>query len=48
MREFSFFMPTKLVFGQDVVKKAGAGLALGKKALIVTGEILGPLERCPG
>lgn len=38
MREFSFFMPTKLVFGQDVVKKAGAGLALGKKALIVTGR----------
>ncbi len=38
MREFSFFMPTKIVFGQDVVKKAGDGLSLGQKALIVTGR----------
>lgn len=38
MRELSFFMPTKIVFGQDVVKKAGAALALGRKPLIVTGR----------
>ena len=38
MDKFSFFMPTKMIFGQDVVKEAGAGLALGKKALIVTGR----------
>ena len=38
MNKFSFFMPTKMVFGPDVVREAGAGLALGKKALIVTGR----------
>lgn len=38
MRELSFFMPTKIVFGQDVVKKAGGALALGRKPLIVTGR----------
>ncbi|NMB02213.1 MAG: iron-containing alcohol dehydrogenase [Firmicutes bacterium] len=38
MQNFSFFMPTKMVFGQGVVKQAGKSLALGKKALIVTGE----------
>ncbi len=38
MRELTFFMPTRVVFGQDVVKKAGDGLALGRKALIVTGQ----------
>lgn len=38
MQDFRFFMPTNMVFGQDVVKKAGSNLALGKKALIVTGQ----------
>ncbi|HHW72964.1 MAG TPA: iron-containing alcohol dehydrogenase [Firmicutes bacterium] len=38
MREFTFFLPTKIVFGRDVVRKAGEGLPLGKKALIVTGR----------
>ena len=38
MRKFNFSMPTKIVFGQDVVKDAGESLALGKKALIVTGK----------
>ena len=31
-------MPTKVMFGQGVVKEAGKSLALGKKALIVTGR----------
>ncbi len=31
-------MPTEIVFGQDVVKESGANLALGSKALIVTGR----------
>ena len=38
MEKFNFFMPTKVVFGQDVVKQAGADLVLGSKALIVTGR----------
>lgn len=37
MKKFNFFMPTKVVFGHDVVREAGASLALGNKALIVTG-----------
>lgn len=38
MRNFSFFMPTKVVFGENVVQQAGDSLALGTKALIVTGR----------
>ncbi len=38
MNRFNYFMPTRMVFGQGVVRDAGAGLALGKKALIVTGK----------
>jgi alcohol dehydrogenase class IV len=38
MENFKFFMPTQVVFGQDVVKQAGGDLALGTKALIVTGK----------
>ena len=38
MQNFSFYMPTKVVFGHNVVREAGANLALGKKALIVTGS----------
>lgn len=38
MQNFSFFMPTKMIFGQDVVQGAGDSLALGQKALIVTGK----------
>lgn len=35
---FRFYLPTEVIYGANVVKKAGAALALGKKALIVTGE----------
>ncbi len=35
---FRFYLPTEVVYGADVVQKAGPALALGKKALIVTGE----------
>lgn len=38
MNKFSYFMPTKMVYGQGVVREAGASLALGRKALIVTGK----------
>lgn len=38
MEKFNYFMPTRMVFGQGVVKKAGKDLALGSKALIVTGR----------
>ena len=38
MNRFGYFMPTRMVFGQGVVQDAGASLALGKKALIVTGK----------
>lgn len=38
MQNFNFFMPTQVVFGNNVVRDAGAKLALGKKALIVTGR----------
>lgn len=38
MENFNFLMPTKVVFGQNVVREAGDNLALGKKALIVTGR----------
>lgn len=38
MNRFGYFMPTRMVFGQGVVQDAGASLALGKKALIVTGR----------
>lgn len=38
MNKFNYFMPTKVVYGQGVVRDAGPGLALGKKALIVTGQ----------
>lgn len=38
MENLRFFMPTRMVFGQDVVKQAGTALALGAKALIVTGK----------
>ena len=41
MREFSFFMPTKIFFGEDVVKKQAPSLSLGAKALIVTGPSSG-------
>lgn len=35
---FSFHLPTKLVYGADCLKKAEGDLALGEKALIVTGR----------
>lgn len=38
MQKFNYFMPTKIIFGHDVVKDAGTELALGTKALIVTGQ----------
>lgn len=38
MNKFNYFMPTRVVYGQGVVRDAGAALALGKKALIVTGR----------
>ena len=38
MNAFNFFLPTQMVYGQGVVKKAGEALALGSKALIVTGK----------
>lgn len=38
MNEFNYFMPTKMVFGQGVVKEAKENLSLGRKALIVTGK----------
>ncbi|NLL47488.1 MAG: iron-containing alcohol dehydrogenase [Firmicutes bacterium] len=38
MNRFNYFMPTKMVYGQGVVKEAGAAFALGQKPLIVTGQ----------
>jgi alcohol dehydrogenase len=38
VNKFNYFMPTKMVYGQGVVREAGASLALGRKALIVTGK----------
>lgn len=38
MDKFNYFMPTRMVYGENVVKDAGKDLALGKKALIVTGR----------
>jgi len=38
VNRFNYFMPTKLVYGQGVVREAGNSLALGQKALIVTGK----------
>lgn len=38
MNRFDYFMPTKMVYGQGVVREAGSSLALGQKALIVTGR----------
>ena len=38
VNRFSYFMPTRMVFGHGVVREAGGSLALGKKALIVTGK----------
>lgn len=38
MRDFNFFLPTKMIFGENVVQQAGDSLALGTKALIVTGR----------
>ena len=35
---FRFHLPTEVVYGADVVRKAGKALALGKRALIVTGK----------
>ena len=38
MNAFNYFMPTRMVYGQGVVREAGKDLALGRKALIVTGK----------
>ncbi len=38
MNKFNYFMPTKVVYGSGVVRGAGADLALGRRALIVTGK----------
>lgn len=38
MENFNYFMPTKMIFGSDVVKKKLGNINLGKKALIVTGK----------
>lgn len=38
MNAFNYFMPTRMVYGQGVVREAEKDLALGRKALIVTGK----------
>ena len=35
---FDFFMPVKLLTGENVIRKNSAEFALGKKAMIVTGK----------
>ncbi|MDI9414095.1 MAG: iron-containing alcohol dehydrogenase family protein [Bacillota bacterium] len=38
MENFNYFMPTKMMFGSDVVKRELGNINFGKKALIVTGK----------
>lgn len=38
MADFSFFMPTRIIYGAGSIKAEAESLVLGKKALIVTGR----------
>ena len=39
MNDFSYYMPTRIIWGTDCIKKQGSLIrSIGKRALVITGK----------